>query len=45
MDIPKLPLDDKPLHENSWLSGFIEADGGFYIRYSSKQIICKFSLP
>jgi len=44
MDIPKLPVDESPLHQNSWLAGFIEADGGFYIRHSLKQIICKFSL-
>ena len=43
MDISKLPLDNSPLDTNSWLAGFIEADGGFYIRFS-KQIICKFSL-
>lgn len=44
MAISKLPLDNSPLDENSWLTGFIEADGGFYIRFSLKQIICKFSL-
>lgn len=44
MDISKLPLDNSPLDKNSWLTGFIEADGGFYIRYSLKQILCKFSL-
>ena len=42
--IPKLPLDNSPLSNNSWLAGFIDADGSFYIRYSPKQIICKFSL-
>ena len=44
MAISKLPLDNSPLDVNSWLTGFIEADGGFYIRFSLKQIICKFSL-
>ena len=44
MDIQKLPLDTSPLNKNSWLTGFIEADGGFYIRYSLNQIICKFAL-
>lgn len=42
--ISKLPLDNSPLDANSWLTGFIEADGGFYIRFSLKQILCKFSL-
>jgi len=44
IDIQKLSIDNSPLHLNSWLAGFIDADGGFYIRYSLKQIICKFSL-
>jgi hypothetical protein len=44
MDISKLPLDKSPLSQNSWLTGFIDADGGFYIRYSLKQILCKFAL-
>ena len=42
-NIRKLPLDDSPLSKNSWLTGFIEADGGFYIRFPN-QIICKFNL-
>jgi len=42
--LPKFSLDTSPLHNNSWLAGFIDADGCFYIRYSLKQIICKFSL-
>lgn len=40
----KLALDSSPINSNRWLSGFIDADGGFYIRHSLKQIICKFSL-
>ena len=44
MEIPKLPVNNSPLDSNSWLAGFIEADGTFYIRYSLKQIICKFNL-
>ena len=42
--IIKLPLDDSPLYNNSWLAGFIDADGSFYIRYSLKTIQCKFYL-
>ena len=44
MDITKLPLNDSPILNDSWLSGFIDADGCFYIRNSLKQIICKFNL-
>jgi len=48
LSLNKLPIDNSPLQYNSWLAGFIDADGGFYIRYgqspSPKQIICKFSL-
>jgi hypothetical protein len=42
MNITKLPLNLSPLNLNSWLAGFIDADGYFYIRYSSKQIACNF---
>ena len=44
MDITKLPLNDTPILNDSWLSGFIDADGCFYIRNSLKEIICKFNL-
>jgi len=44
LNIEKLPLDNSFLLNNNWLSGFIDADGSFYIRYSLKHIICKFSL-
>ena len=44
LNIPKLPINDSSLDSNSWLAGFIDADGGFYIRYSIKQICCKFAL-
>jgi LAGLIDADG endonuclease len=43
MNISKLPLDNSPLCANSWLAGFIDADGHFYVR-GPKQILCKFSL-
>lgn len=44
MDIKKLPLNESPILNDSWLAGFIDAEGGFYIRNSLKQIICKFTL-
>ena len=44
LNIKKLPIDNSPLQDNSWLAGFIDADGGFYIRHSLNQILCKFSL-
>jgi len=43
-NINLLPLDYSNLLNNSWLAGFIDADGSFYIRNSLKQKICKFSL-
>lgn len=43
MNIIKLPLDNSSILSNSWVSGFIDADGSFYIRFTN-QIFCKFSL-
>lgn len=43
-NITKLPLDNTKIEDNSWQAGFIDADGGFYIKYTPKQIQCKFSL-
>lgn len=39
LNIDKMHLDKSPLNKNSWLAGFIEADGSFQIRTSltSKQ--------
>lgn len=33
---PKTDIDTSDLFTNSWLAGFIEADGSFYIRYTEK---------
>lgn len=43
-NLTKLPLDNSPIDKNSWQAGFIDADGGFYIKNNPKQIQCKFSL-
>lgn len=42
--IPLLSLDNSPLINNSWLSGFFDADGSFYLNWfydESKQNISK----
>ncbi len=44
LNIPKLEINNTPLFSDSWFAGFIDADGCFYIRFSDKQISCKFSL-
>lgn len=40
LNLEKFPLDTSPLQNNSWLAGFIEADGSFQVRTSltSKQV-------
>jgi LAGLIDADG endonuclease/Cytochrome C and Quinol oxidase polypeptide I len=44
-NISKKPLNDNPLDSNAWLSGFIEANGRFFIRTTSKsKVECKFDL-
>lgn len=48
MDLKKLPLNVNPLNSDSWLAGFIDADGGFLIRHSTletskkERIACSF---
>jgi hypothetical protein len=49
LNINKLPLDLNSLSNNSWLSGFIDADGCFYLRSTEKskyptRIECKFEI-
>jgi len=34
INIAKLPIDNSPLNQNGWLTGFIESDGCFFIGYS-----------
>ncbi len=46
MNIFKKDLDFSPIDSNTWLSGFIEADGKFYVNYTknSSSLSCKFFL-
>lgn len=37
-NLQKYPADTSSLSENYWLSGFIQADGGFKIRYTPKRM-------
>lgn len=37
LNIPLLPLDESDISSNSWLSGFVEADGCFYININKKN--------
>ena len=44
-----MPLNSSPLLESAWLSGFIEADGHFSLRYTEQtkhplRVACKFEL-
>jgi hypothetical protein len=37
-------LDLSPLNSNAWLSGFIDADGHFFVRLNKKSVTCGFEL-
>jgi hypothetical protein len=39
-----LPLDKSSFEQNAWLSGFIDADGHFYIRLKKNTVTCGFEL-
>jgi len=36
-NIKKLPVNNKPLRDNSWLSGFIDADGSFSVQHTKVE--------
>ena len=42
--VPALGIDNSPLGGNYWLSGFIDADGGFKIRADGTRIECRFAI-
>jgi len=46
LNIPLLPIDDSPIDSNSWLAGFIDADGSFHIRITTTpfKVACQFEL-
>ena len=44
LDLLKLPLDISPIGSNAWWAGFLDADGGFYIRYNKTSRLCSFRL-
>ncbi len=46
LNIPLLPIDDSPINSNSWLAGFIDADGSFHIRITTIpfKVACQFEL-
>lgn len=49
-DLKKLPLSTNSLNSDSWLAGFIDADGSFLIRHSTletskkERIACSFTI-
>lgn len=44
LNIAKQDLDQTPLSSNSWLSGFIDSDGYFFVRLNKKSVQCGFEL-
>ena len=40
-NIPINSVDTSSLNSNGWLSGFIDADGGFKVRYTEKRVDVK----
>jgi hypothetical protein len=48
LEIQKLPIDNSDINKNSWLAGFIDADGHFSVRTSIKgkypRMDCRFEL-
>lgn len=44
LNIIKKDLNNSNFNYNPWLSGFIDADGSFYVRLNNKKISCTFEL-
>jgi hypothetical protein len=44
LNIIKKEIDNSDLKSNAWLSGFIDADGHFFVRISKKSVSCGFEL-
>lgn len=44
LNITKKPIDNSNIHSNSWLSGFIDAEGSFSIFINKKSIRTRFSI-
>lgn len=44
LNIVKKELDNSSFKNNAWLSGFIEADGKFFVRLRNKSVSCGFEL-
>jgi len=44
LNIKKNELNTSSFKDNSWLSGFIDSDGHFYVRLNNKKVSCGFEL-